>query len=153
MTSSKATEVGASTLATALERIADVDRQIAEHEGRIKELKRQRDSLEEIATEEMVAGRLDGVRAAGRSWRVGWEHSMSVPADRMDAVLAAARAAGVKDATLLGINTARLKTVLKEMATATGRDARLPWADGTPFAGLVGEYVRPKLHHTTLPQK
>lgn len=138
-----------SPLSSALEQIAQIDREIDVAELKVKELKKKRDSLAELAVEEMTAGRLDGVRVAGRSWRVEWEHSISATADNKDAVLAAVRAAGM-EAQLLGVNTSQLKTVLKEMHKAAGKDARQPWAEGTPFAGLVSEYVRPVLRHLTV---
>jgi len=150
MSSSMATETDSpSPLSNALEQITSIDREIDAAELKIKELKKRRDSLAELAVEELTAGRLDGVRVAGRSWRVEWEHSISATADTQDAVLAAARAAGM-EAQLVGVSTTRLKTVLKEMAKAAGRDARQPWADGTPFAGIVSEYVRPVLRHLTV---
>lgn len=138
-----------SALSTALEKISVIDREIDVAELAVKELKKKRDVLANIAVEEMTAGRLDGVRVAGRSWRVEWDHSVSATADNKDAVLAAARAAGM-EAQLIGVNTSQLKSVLKEMHKAAGKDARDPWADGTPFAGLVSEYVRPVLRHVTV---
>jgi len=138
-----------SALSTALEKISQIDREIDVAELAVKELKKRRESLAEIAVEEMTAGRLDGVRVAGRSWRVEWDHSVSATADNKDAVLAAARAAGM-EAQLIGVNTSQLKSVLKEMSKAAGKDAREPWADGTAFAGLVSEYVRPVLRHVTV---
>ena len=138
-----------SPLSTALEKISVIDREIDVAELAVKELKKKRDVLANIAVEEMTAGRLDGVRVAGRSWRVEWDHSVSATADNKDAVLAAAREAGM-EAQLVGVNTSQLKSVLKEMHKAAGRDARDPWADGTPFAGLVSEYVRPVLRHVTV---
>jgi hypothetical protein len=136
-------------LSTALENIAQIDREIDVAELTVKELKKRREALAEIAVEEMTAGRLDGVRVAGRSWRVEWDHSVSATAENKDAVLAAARAAGMEKQ-LIGVNTSQLKSVLKEMHKAAGKDARDPWADGTPFAGLVSEYVRPVLRHVTV---
>ena len=138
-----------SALSTALEKISVIDREIDVAELAVKDLKKKRDVLANIAVEEMTAGRLDGVRVAGRSWRVEWDHSVSATADNKDAVLAAARAAGM-EAQLIGVNTSQLKSVLKEMHKAAGKDARDPWADGTPFAGLVSEYVRPVLRHVTV---
>jgi hypothetical protein len=138
-----------SPLSTALEKISVIDREIDVAELAVKELKKKRDVLANIAVEEMTAGRLDGVRVAGRSWRVEWDHSVSATADNKDAVLAAARAAGM-EAQLIGVNTSQLKSVLKEMHKAAGKDAREPWADGTAFAGLVSEYVRPVLRHVTV---
>ena len=136
-------------LSNALENIAQIDREIDVAELVVKELKKRRESLAEIAVEEMTAGRLDGVRVAGRSWRVEWDHSVSATADNKDAVLAAARAAGMEKQ-LIGVNTSQLKSVLKEMHKAAGKDAREPWADGTAFAGLVSEYIRPVLRHVTV---
>lgn len=149
MSLSKATAEDSTPLSNALEQVAAIDREMDELELRIKELKKRREALAGVAVEEMTAGRLDGVRVAGRSWRVEWEHSVSATASETDAVLAAARAVGKGDA-LLTVNTSRLKSLLKELATASGRDARLPWAEGTPFAGLVSEYVRPVLRHLTV---
>lgn len=132
-----------------LSEVTEIDRQIKEKEEEIKQLGKRRDALANLAVEEMTVGRLDGVRAAGRSWRIEWEHSVSATAANTDDVLAAARAVGKGD-TLLSVNTSRLKSLLKELATAAGKDAREPWADGTAFAGLVSEYVRPVLRHLTV---
>ncbi len=139
-----------SPLSSSLEKIAEIDRQIGTAELEIKELKKRRDALAEVAVEEMMTGRLDGVRVAGRSWRIEWEHSVSATGEKQDAILAAAREAGLEEQ-LVSVNTARLKAVLKEMAKAAGKDVRTPWADGTPFAGIVSEYVRPELRHLTNP--
>jgi len=137
-----------SPLSSSLEQIAEIDRQIGTAELSIKELKKRRDALAEVAVEELLAGKLDGVRVAGRSWRIEWEHSVSATGETQDAILAAARDAGLEEQ-LVSVNTARLKALLKEMAKEEGRDARQPWADGTPFAGIVSEYVRPVLRHLT----
>jgi hypothetical protein len=137
-----------SPLSSSLEQIAEIDRQIGVAELEIKEWKKRRDALAEVAVEEMMTGRLDGVRVAGRSWRIEWEHSVSATGEKQDAILAAARDAGLEEQ-LVSVNTARLKALLKEMAKESGRDARQPWADGTPFAGMVSEYVRPVLRHLT----
>jgi hypothetical protein len=133
-------------LSEALERITQIDREIDAAELAVKELKKRREALAEVAVEEMTAGRLDGVRVAGRSWRIEWEHSVSATGEMQDAILAAARAAGM-EAQLVGVNTTRLKSLLKELSKAAGKDARSPWADGTPFAGIVSEFVRPVLRH------
>jgi hypothetical protein len=137
-----------SPLSSSLEQITEIDRQIGVAEMEIKELKKRRDALSELAVEELLAGKLDGVRVAGRSWRIEWEHSVSATGEKQDAILAAARDAGLEEQ-LVSVNTARLKALLKEMAKESGRDARQPWADGTPFAGIVSEYVRPVLRHLT----
>lgn len=137
-----------SPLSSSLEQITEIDRQIGTAELEIKELKKRRDALAEVAVEELLAGKLDGVRVAGRSWRIEWEHSVSATGEKQDAILAAARDAGLEEQ-LVSVNTARLKALLKEMAKESGRDARQNWADGTPFAGIVSEYVRPVLRHLT----
>jgi predicted AAA+ superfamily ATPase len=136
-------------LQTALSEITEIDKRVAVLSDQIDELKKRRDHLESIAVEELTTQRLDGVRAAGRSWRVEWTHSCSVPEARKQAVMEAAESAGLKDA-VTQVNTARLKSLLKEMATEAGTDARTPWSQGTVFEGLVGEYVQPKLRHLTV---
>jgi phage shock protein A len=148
MTFSQATAAD-NALASALEQIAAIDREVDAVELKIKELKKKRDALASVAVEEMTSGRLDGVRVAGRSWRVEWEHSVSASGEAQDAILAAAREAGVEKQ-LVGVNTSRLKSLLKELAKDANRDPRQPWADGTPFAGVVSEYVRPVLRHMTV---
>ena len=137
------------TLQPVLAEIADLDRQIKELDGQVDALKKRRTHLEKIAIEEMQGQRLDGVRVAGRSWRVEWEHSCSVTEGTKEAVMEAARKAGCLDQ-LTSVNTARLKAVLKEQAKEAGTDASQPWSAGTPFEGLVGEYVAPRLRHVSV---
>lgn len=96
----------------------------------------------------MTAQRLDGVKVAGRSWRVEFDHYVSVNEDNRKAVLEAAKEEGW-DAALITVNTARLKSLLKERAKAAGTDARRPFTEGGRFAGLVSEHVAPKLRHVT----
>ena len=137
------------TLQPVLAEIAELDRQIKELDGQVDALKKRRTHLEKIAIEEMQGQRLDGVRVAGRSWRVEWDHSCSVTEGTKEAVMEAARKAGCLDQ-LTSVNTARLKAVLKEQAKEAGTDASQPWSAGTPFEGLVGEYVQPKLRHVSV---
>jgi hypothetical protein len=137
------------TLQPVLAEITDLDRQIKELDAQAETLKKRRTHLEKLAVEEMQTQRLDGVRVAGRSWRVEWEHSCSVTEGTKDAVMEAAKKAGCL-AQLTSVNTARLKAVLKEQAKEAGRDASQPWSAGTPFEGLVGEFVQPKLRHVTV---
>lgn len=146
MSSSEATQPA---LQSALAEIADIDRKVAELNNEIDTLKERRDSLESLAVEEMTTQRLDGVRAAGRSWRIEWTHSFSAPEARKEAVMEAARRAGLLDA-VTQVNTARLKALLAERAKEAGTDSRQPYSEGTEFAGLVGEYVAPKLRHVTV---
>ena len=137
------------TLQPVLAEITDVDKQIKELDGQIETLKKRRTHLEKLAVEEMQTQRLDGVRVAGRSWRVEWEHSCSVTEATKEAVMEAARKAGCLEA-LTSVNTARLKSFLKEQSREAGTDASQPWSAGTPFEGLVGEYVAPRLRHVTV---
>jgi hypothetical protein len=137
------------TLQPVLAEITDLDKQIKELDAQAETLKKRRTHLEKLAVEEMQTQRLDGVRVAGRSWRVEWEHSCSVTEGTKDAVMEAAKKAGCL-AQLTSVNTARLKAVLKEQAKEAGRDASQPWSAGTPFEGLVGEYVAPRLRHVSV---
>jgi hypothetical protein len=135
------------TLQSALAEIAEIDKKLARLNGDIDELKERRASLEEVAIREMSEQRLEGVKVAGRSWRVEHDHFMSVPEDRKELVMRAARQAGFAEA-IASVNTARLKSLLKELAA--GRDARSPYSDGTPFEGLLSEHVAPRLRHVTV---
>lgn len=147
MQSSQAT--GEQTLSDVLEEISALDSQIGTASAQLDELKKRRASLESIAVEDMTTQRLDGVRVAGRSWRVEEALHISVPKDRRDAVLEAARAAGIEDA-ITAVSTPTLKAWLVERAKEAGRDAGAPFATGTPFEGLVGEYSELKLRHLTV---
>lgn len=149
MSSSQATEQHTSPLSNALEQVADIDRKLDSLNREIEGLKKKRQAIAAVAVEEMTSGRIDGVRVAGRSWRVEWDHSISATASKADDVIAAARALGKGDA-LVTVSTPRLKSLLKELAKEAGRDPRQPWAEGTPFAGLVSEFVQPVLRHLTV---
>jgi len=136
-------------LHAALAEISEIDKQMVALHDQLDKLKERRNSLEAIAVEELTTQRLDGVKTAGRSWRVEWTHSFSAPEARREAVMEAARRAGLLDAVTM-VNTARLKTLLTEMAKAAGMDPRRPYSVGTEFDGLVGEFVRPVLRHLTV---
>jgi predicted AAA+ superfamily ATPase len=142
------TDTQAAPLQRALAEISEIDAKVKSLNDEIDTLKDRRDHLERIAVEEMTNGRLDGVKAAGRSWRIEWSHSFSAPEARKEAVMEAARSAGLLDK-VTQVNTARLKAELTERAKTAGRDARSLYSDGTEFEGLVGEYVRPVLRHVT----
>lgn len=136
-----------SALSSALERITEIDARIKELDASVKELKAQRAHYEGVAIEEMSNGRLDGVKVAGRSWRVETEHSISIPSAVKAEVVEAANRAGLDD--MLTIPTTSLKAYLRELAKDRGGDPKSPWADGTVFAGLVGEYIRPVLRYAS----
>jgi hypothetical protein len=133
-------------LQQALAEIGEIDAQVKSLNDEIDKLKERRNHLEGIAIEEMTNGRLDGVKAAGRSWRIEWSHSFSAPEARKEQVMEAARSAGLLDK-VTQINTARLKAELTERAKEAGTDPRRPYSEGTEFDGLVGEFVRPVLRH------
>ena len=133
-------------LAERLARITSLDAEIKEVDRKLAELKALRLAIAKLAADDMLNERLDGVRASGRSWRVEWDHHLSVGAERQDAVMEAARQIGRDDA-LVTVSTTKLKSLLREMATEAGKDARRPFAEGTVFEGLVGEYVEPVLRH------
>jgi hypothetical protein len=132
-----------------LEEITQLDKDIAALSARVDDMKKRRVRLEQIAVEDMTVQRLDGVRVAGRSWRVEESLHLSVPKDRRDAVLEAARAVGIEDA-ITTVATTTLKAWLVERAKETGREAGSPFAAGTPFDGIVGEYTEMKLRHVTV---
>ena len=142
------TDTQVAPLQAALAEIGEIDSKVKELNDKIDTLKERRNHLEGIAIEEMTNGRLDGVKAAGRSWRIEWSHSFSAPEARKEQVMEAARSAGLLDK-VTQINTARLKAELTERAKEAGMDPRRLYSEGTEFDGLVGEYVRPVLRHVT----
>lgn len=137
------------SLSRVLEEIAQLDKSIGTLSAQVDDMKRRRAHLELLAIEEIETQRLDGVRVAGRSWRVEESLHLSVPRDRRDAVLEAARAVGIEDA-ITTVATTTLKSWLVERAKEAGREAGTPFAAGTPFDGLVGEYSEMKLRHVTV---
>lgn len=132
------------SLTDALAEVAEIDKRLAALNAEVDELKKRRGDLEDAAIQAMIDQRLDGVKVAGRSWRVEYDHFVSVGEERKELVMRAAKAAGV-DSELVTVNTARLKSLLKEMSE--GKDARAKYSDGTPFEGIVGEHVAPRLRH------
>ena len=146
---SSSMDIGTGPLHAALAEISEIDKKMVALNGELDKLKERRDSLEEIAVEELTTQRLDGVKTAGRNWRVEWTHSFSAPEARKEIVMEAARKAGLLDA-VTTINTARLKALLTEKAKEAGTDPRQPFSAGTEFEGVVGEYVRPVLRHRSV---
>lgn len=149
MQSSETTPEHTTSLASVLEEIREVDLMLGELSGKVDGLKAHRSSLEKWACAAMESSGLDGVRAAGRSWRVEESLHLSVPKDRRDAVLEAARTVGIEDA-ITTVATTTLKSWLVERAKEAGRESGQPFAAGTPFAGLVGEFTEKKLRHLTV---
>jgi hypothetical protein len=133
-------------LSKLLERVAalqqDKDRFTAELAKVSKELK----AVESLAVEQLSLSGLDGVRAAGKSWYVREFFSVSVPTENREAVVEAAKEAGLDD--LIAVNTTTLKSWLIEQRAGDAGDVAL--ADGTPFAGMVREFREMRLSHRTL---
>lgn len=137
-----------SQLQDSLSEIADIDSEIKTLNDQIDALKERRNELEDAAIKRITEEGLDGVKVAGRSWRVEWTHSFSAPEATKDVVMRAAAKEGLLE-TVTQVNTARLKALLTERAKDSGTDARALYSDGTAFEGLVGEYVAPKLRFVT----
>jgi hypothetical protein len=137
------------SLHAVLGEITDIDKKIVELEDEVDKLKARRESLAEIAVEELTTQRFDGLKVAGRSWRVEWTHSFSAPEARKEAVMEAAKKEGLLGE-VTSVNTTRLKTILIERGKAAGKDERRPYSEGTVFEGLVGEFVKPVLRHRSV---
>jgi hypothetical protein len=133
-------------MAALLEKVAQMDGEIKQASDALASLKATREQYAARAVEEMQLAQVDGVKVAGRSWRVAYDHFASVPKDKQEELLEAAASIGLLDA-VRGVNTAGLKSLLKEMAA--GRDGRELHSKGTVFEGLVSEYVQPTLRHVT----
>ena len=133
-------------MAVLLEKVATLDVEIKKASDALASLKATREQYAAKAVEEMQLARVDGAKVAGRSWRVAYDHFASVPKDKQEELLEAAASIGLLDA-VRGVNTAGLKSLLREMAA--GRDARELHSAGTVFEGLVSEYVQPTLRHQT----
>jgi hypothetical protein len=133
-------------LSAMLERIAELQ---AEKDRLANEAKRVNKALAEaeaLAVEQLAASGLDGVRAAGKSWYVREFFSVSVPTENREAVVEAARDAGLED--LIAVNTTTLKSWLIEQRAGSDGDVAL--SNGTPFDGLVKEFREMRLSHRTL---
>jgi len=114
-------------------------------EEQIKALKKRRTHLESLCIEDLLTSKTDRVGAAGRMWRVDWEHSMSSTEARKEDLIAAAQAYGIPPDAITQVNTSKLKSLIKEIAERQGRDVREKWTAGTALEGLAGEYVAPRL--------
>lgn len=131
-------------LSDLLERVAELQAEKDRLANEAKVVNKQLAEMEAMAVEVLAASGLDGVRAAGKSWFTREFFSVSVPAENRDAVVAAAREAGLDD--LIAVNTTTLKSWLVENRDAEQESI----ADGTPFAGLVREYREVRLSSRTI---
>jgi len=134
-------------LAETLEEITGLDKKLETLGVEVKKTKARRDRLEDLAVEEFRATKMEGVKIAGRSWRVETDHYLSVSFDKRDAVLAACQELGLDINVLTTVNTAKLKAMLKEAAVEAGRDSSLPFSAGTALEGICGEFTRIRLRH------
>ena len=134
-------------LAATLEEITDLDKRLDELGVEIKRIKARRSRLEDLAVEEFKATRMEGVRVAGRTWRIETDHHLSVSFDKRDEVLAACQELGLDTNVLTTVNTAKLKAMLKEAAQEAGKDSSLPFSQGTALEGICGEFTRIRLRH------
>lgn len=137
-----------SGLSQLLSEVSEIDKQLDDLALEEKRLKKRREHLANLAVEEMQNSRLDGVKVAGRSWRIEQDHSMSVLKENRQAAIEVAERLGMAEE-LVTISTGTLKSYLREKAKAAGKPADQDWASGTEFDGLVSEYVRPVLRHLT----
>jgi len=146
MNSSASTET--STLADLNDRLAEIqaiDDTVDGLEEQIKTLNKKRGHLEKLCVEDLLTSKTERIGAAGRMWRVDWEHSMSSTEARKEDLIAAAQAYGIPSDAITQVNTQKLKSLIKEIAEKQGRDVREKWTDGTALEGLAGEYVAPRL--------
>jgi hypothetical protein len=112
----------------------------------LKQIKAEVEQAEREAVDLLAASGLDqGVPVAGRSWRWQEAPQVSVLADRREEVFAAAESVGLS---LTQLNTAALRAWLVEHGKEAGREPGESLAAGTPFEGLVSEYLPTKLYST-----
>jgi uncharacterized small protein (DUF1192 family) len=133
-------------LSAMLERIAELQAEKKRLEAEVSKVNGTLKDAEALAVEQLAASGLDGVRAAGKSWYVREFFSVSVPTENREAVVEAAKDAGLDD--LIAVNTTTLKSWLIEQREGSDGDTAL--ADKTPFAGLVREFREMRLSHRTL---
>ena len=133
-------------LSEILAEISEIDREVKFLEDQIKAASSKRRSLAARASTIMQKQKLDGVKASGRSWRVVMEHRVNAPGAVSDEVMEAAEKAGIREL-LSTHSTTALKSWLKENAENRGVPSGESWLTGTPFEGVVSEYIEPVLRH------
>lgn len=134
------------SLSKLLERVAEAQAAKARVEADLKKANEELRQLENLAVEQLALSGLDGVRAAGKSWRLREFFAVNVPAANRDKVLAAARTVCPE---IVSVNTASLKSWLNEERKRRG-DTGESLAAGTPFDGLVSEFREVRLAHLTV---
>lgn len=134
-------------LSKMLERVAELQAEKDRLANEAKVVNKALSEAEQLAVELLAASGLDGVRAAGKSWYTREFFAVSVPTENREAVVAAAKDAGLDD--LIAVNTTTLKSWLMEnRGQSEPTDAGL--AAGTPFDGLVREFREVRLSSRTL---
>lgn len=130
-----------STLAGLLGRVVEQRFKLEAARAAEKSAKEELDRLEDIAAQALVSAGIDGIRCHGFSWWTTPELFVSVPAANRDAVIAAAASVGL-DA--VQVATAKVKGYLAEEAKKRREAGELVTSpsEGTPFAGLVSEFVK-----------
>jgi len=136
-------------LSDILEKITEIDGEIGTTSALLKNQKAKRAALEKLAVEELAKSRLDGVKVAGRSWRVSKELRLSVAKESRSAVMDAAKSVGIEEE-ITTVSVPTLKAWIVEQAKEAGKDAGSSFIKGTPFDGLVGEFIETKIRHTTV---
>lgn len=134
-------------LSKLLERVAELQAEKDRLANEAKKINKALDEAEQMAVEVLAASGLDGVRAAGKSWYTREFFSVSVPTENREAVVEAAKDAGLDD--LIAVNTTTLKSWLIENR-GSEQPAEAGLAAGTPFDGLIREYREVRLSHRTL---
>lgn len=134
-------------LSRLLERVAELQSEKDRLAAEAKKINKALDEAEQMAVEVLAASGLDGVRAAGKSWFTREFFSVNVPTENREAVVEAAREAGLED--LVTVNTTTLKSWLIEHRDEN-QSVEAGLAVGTPFDGLIREYREVRLSHRTL---
>lgn len=134
-------------LSKLLERVAELQAEKDRIAAEAKRVNKALDEAEQMAVEVLAASGLDGVRAGGKSWFTREFFSVSVPTENREAVVEAAKSAGLDD--LIAVNTTTLKSwLIENRSDAEPTEAGL--AAGTPFDGLVREFREVRLSSRTL---
>jgi hypothetical protein len=142
---------GAKALVDLLTSLGDLMAERDRLAGEVKLIEQRIDALESAAADSIRGSGLENVRAAGRTWWVQANPHLSVPATNRKAVLEAAAAMGWRDeveavaaSTLKSLLADRLKELdaADKVPTETGFPSLVA---GTPFAGIVSEFIEPAL--------
>lgn len=132
------------TLASLLQRIAELKNKKDEAQHILNCLKSDLKDAEETASELLLASGMQKVTSGGRTWWTSEQLFVSIPKEKREDVLEAAEKEGLREE-LTTVNTSTLKAWLVERAKENGLSLREA-AEGTAFDGLVSEFVARKLH-------